>query len=51
MNWVEFQHARQLLAEERLGARVREHQRGELDEDSRSDAILRARGMVSDGPR
>lgn len=50
MTWVEFQHARQLLSEERVGKRVREHQRGELDDDDRSDAILRAHGMVSDGP-
>lgn len=51
MNWVEFQLARQLLAEEKVGKRVRASQREELDEDERSNALLRAHGMVSDGPR
>lgn len=45
MNWNEFVLARLLLAEERVGRRLRAHDRGELAEDARGSAILRARGM------
>lgn len=46
MTWREFKLARLLLSEEKVGARIRSQQRGELDEDARGDALLRARGMV-----
>lgn len=46
MNWAEFQRARLLLAEERVGSRVRAHDRGELDQDAASKDLLRSRGMV-----
>ncbi len=46
MNWSEFSDARLLMAEERVGKRVRQAQRAELGEDERSDQILRERGMV-----
>lgn len=46
MTWREFRLARLLLAEERVGRRVRQAQRQEVDADERSDDILRAHGMV-----
>lgn len=46
MNWSEFQKARLIMAEERVGSRIREHDRAELDSDQRSQDILRSRGMV-----
>lgn len=49
MNWVEFSLSRLLLAEERVGKRVRAAQQEELDEDERSTKVLRSLGMVSDG--
>lgn len=47
MNWPEFQLARLLLSEEKVGARLRAHDRGELSEDERSKDILRREGLVS----
>lgn len=41
MTWTEFMAARQLLAEERVGSRVREHQRAEDEVARRSVAGLK----------
>jgi len=46
MNWEEFTLARLLLAEERVGSPVREHDRAEVAEEERGNAFLRANGMV-----
>lgn len=46
MSWVEFRAARQHLAEERVGKRIRDHDRSELDTDEQSKDLLRARGMI-----
>jgi len=46
MNWAEFQKARLLLSEERVGSRLRQQDRGELAQDEQTRAILRERGMV-----
>ena len=48
MSWSEFTLARLLMAEERVGRRVRHAQREELAQEDQTAAILRARGMVSD---
>lgn len=47
MTWTEFRLARLLLAEERVGNRLRVADQAELDEEERSKEMLRARGMVS----
>jgi hypothetical protein len=47
MNWAEFQRARLLMAEERVGAPLRDRDRGELAQDEATKAILRERGLVS----
>jgi hypothetical protein len=46
MTWSEFQKARLIMAEERVGSRIREQDRVALDEDRRSQELLRSRGMV-----
>lgn len=46
MSWEEFTLARLLMAEERVGAAIREHDRREMAEDERGSDILRARGLV-----
>lgn len=51
MTWDEFSDARLLMAEERVGTRVRSAQREELAQEQSTADILRQRGMVSDGPR
>lgn len=47
MNWREFCLARLLMAEEKVGRHVRASQQHELDQDEKSDAVLRSMGMVS----
>lgn len=51
MNWQEFQKARLLMAEERVGARVRAEQTAEQDAEDRvhasSKELLTQRGMVA----
>ena len=46
MNWAEFRLARLLLAEERVGSRIRQADQADLEDEDRSKDILRARGMV-----
>jgi hypothetical protein len=46
MTWDQFYLARLLMAEERIGRPMREHDRAQLDEEQRGQAILRARGLV-----
>ena len=50
MDWEEFCLARLLMAEERVGQRVRAQDRSDLATESRGQDILRQRGLV-DGPR
>lgn len=50
MTWTEFCLARLLLAEERLGKRMRAYDRAELSREAQGQDILRQRGLV-DGPR
>ena len=51
MSWPEFVLARLLLAEKRVGAPQRAHDRAELEQDQQGRAILEAQGLVGDGPR
>lgn len=46
MTWSEFRLARLLLAEEKVGTRLRQADQSDLEEEERSKDILRARGMV-----
>lgn len=46
MTWDEFCLARLLLAEERLGKRLRAQDRADLDQEAQGQSILRARGLV-----
>lgn len=46
MTWSEFRLARLLLAEEKVGTRLRQADQSDLAEEERSKDILRARGMV-----
>lgn len=46
MNWREFSLARLLMAEVRVGAPLRAHDRAELSDDEQTGDILRSRGMV-----
>jgi hypothetical protein len=45
MTWSQFCLARLLMAEERIGRAVREHDRAELAVDQRGRDILRSRGL------
>lgn len=47
MSWDEFQKARLVMAEERLGTRVRAGQSAEIDSFEQSKALLRSRGQVA----
>jgi hypothetical protein len=46
MNWEEFCLARLLMAEERIGRAVREHDRAELEREQQGQDVLRSRGLV-----
>lgn len=46
MSYVEFQAARQLMAEAHIGVDLRRSQRRELAELEQTKAVLRERGMV-----
>lgn len=47
MNWSEFQKARLLMAEERVGTRVRNEQTAEVDSFEATKTLLRDRGQVA----
>lgn len=47
MNWSEFSKARLLMAEERVGTRVRAEQTVEADKFEQSKALLRNAGQVA----
>jgi hypothetical protein len=46
MNWPEYCLARLLLAEERVGSRLRAQDWAELERERESQADLQARGLV-----
>jgi hypothetical protein len=46
MNWDEYNLARLLMSEERVGREMRQHDREMLAQEEEGKAALRARGLV-----